>query len=306
MTDLPSQVASPIKSSSSPSSSKLLLLLVGLIAGIVLTLTLCGLVALVYFGPHGSLSRQPADHARVAELAQLLAGRLETTVQGDVSASESELRARIATTLQRVESLADARDEIAPIAAEYATCLRGLLEMADKQPSLQPLIREGIDAWRGSLDDDNHKVMLGLLGMGVEFSKQTEFVAQVRGLHARIIACRLRLVEVASRVAAQGVNRGFELRFQESGYFGPPDDHILVTNTSGIRLTDVLLVTELRGRSGETFSNSYFAKRWEPGQQLIATCQSDKPVRETVQGVQLVRARVFAAEGSTGIAELSK
>jgi len=57
-----------------------------------------------------------------------------------------------------------------------------------------------------------------------------------------------------------------EALFQESGLGSPVGcDTASLTNRSGSPLTDVIVVRELTGASGDTFDSCYCAESWESG-----------------------------------------
>ena len=251
---------------------------------------------------------RPADRAQVARAAQLVAAPLVQSEHGYSPTSESEIRAAFGLRLQQADALARENTELAPIAAEYAEALRTAQSLIESVPSPQPLLREALSVWRGGVNDDSRELVTGLLGVGMEFSKISEVSDRAASIHARVMACRLRLAEAAMRTAPPEVSGSpIQLGFSESGVDpGVTSDRIWLQNISGARRTDVVIVTELAGESGERFSNCYFVDRWEPGQTLLAICRSEQPGRETVHHVTLVRCRAIAAEKSSRVIDLTR
>jgi hypothetical protein len=157
------------------------------------------------------------------------------------------------------------------------------------------------------VEKDDRAFVSGLFSIGSELSKFAELSDKAKAVHARIVACRLRLAEIAIRTALPAAtDNTVSVRFLESGHGNRvADDTAFLTNVSGARLTQVLVVLEMTGAGGETFSNCFFADAWEPGQTLLAVCRSESPDRETVHDVKRLRVRVLAAERSSRTAELA-
>lgn len=167
-------------------------------------------------------------------------------------------------------------------------------------------MRAGIDTWRGSLDNNDGAFMLGLLGVGSELSKISEFSDRVSSIHSRIVACRLRVAEVAVKNAqpeseADTVTAAFT---EARGFNSVANDTLALRNVSGQRLNNVMAVTELTDKSGERFGNLFYAEHWEQNQVLLAICRSERPGRETVHDVVRVRFRVVSDERTSRLADL--
>lgn len=196
--------------------------------------------------------------------------------------------------------------DLAGVAREYGEALNSLKAVLAEAPSAQPLVRAGLETWKGSLDNNDGGFLLGLLGVGSELSKISEFSDKVSTIHSRIVACRLRVAEIAARQAEpESTADTVTAAFSESRGPGTvSSDTLAMRNVSGQRLTNVMVVTELTGRSGERFSNLFFADSWEPNQVLLAICRSESPGRETVRNVVQVRFRVIADQRTSRLADL--
>lgn len=250
---------------------------------------------------------RPATRAEVVELAKLVAKPLIVPGTREQAPNEAGVRAAIGLLRGRAGEIARGNTNLAPIALEYGSAIQEVEKFMSDPPNLQPLLRQGIDTVQSSVREDNREAGLGLLGIVSEVSKIKEASDRLNTIHARFVACRLRLAEAAGRVRAQPASGApVEVRFQESGFGAPvASDTISLSNRSGSPLTDAIVVTELTGASGETFSNCYFADSWAPGATLLAICQSSAP-RETVDQVKLVRCRVFAAEITSPLMEVTR
>jgi hypothetical protein len=278
----------------------------GALGGVIVTLAAVAIVGLLLLRRVAHPEFRPADHAHIAALAELVSASLVQPGQAATTPSEAEVRAALSLAQQRTKKIVADNNELSPIALEFGDCLTQLQSVLDNPPNMQPLVQEGGNAWRGSINDDDRAFFLGLLGLGVELSKLSETSDRVRTLHARVVACRLRLAEVAGqRAAPEASSDTINWAFEESKFGSPiPNDRLTMKNVAGITMTDVFVVTELTGRRGETFSNCYFTRRWENGQTLIANCSSGSGGRETVNNVARVRCRVIAAERSSRTGEL--
>ena len=273
----------------------------GLVVGAALVL------AVVRVGQGNGPHARGTDHAAAAALAKLVARPLVAEGQKAPQPSDAEALAALAIATDRVDALAQEDTELGPIAREFGDALRALRPLLAEQPSAQPLVRSGIDAWRAGIEDDGRGFFLALLGVGSELSKFGEFTEKACAIHARVVACRLRLADVLARTAAPESAEGtVTARFAESrGFFSIASDTLFLTNVAGKQLEEVAVAVELTGATGETFGNCFYADAWEPGQTLLAVCRSERPGRETVHDVKRVRFRVFAAGRTSRLGELT-
>jgi hypothetical protein len=261
---------------------------------------LVGLVLVVAAVALAGSSPKPSELARIVARPLVPEGTTEPVV------SESEMYAALSSRIADAKRLGQGRSELASVAREYGDTLGSLKSVLAEAPSAQPLVRAGIETWRGSLDNNDGGFLLGLLGVGSELSKFSEFADKVSTVHSRIVACRLRVAEIAAKQAQPESSADtVSAAFSEARGFGTvANDTLAMRNVSGQRLTNVMVVTELTGRSGERFSNLFFAESWEPNQVLHAICRSDSPGRETVQNVTQVRFRVIADQRTSRLADL--
>lgn len=244
--------------------------------------------------------------ARPAELARIVARPLVAEGAAEPQPTDAEMLATLALRMAEASSIADRGGDLGPVAREYADSLAALRRVLDEAPSAEPLVRAGIDTWRGGVEDDSEGVLLGLLSIGSELSKVSEFTDRVEVIHARIVACRLRVWELAARSALpESTADTVTGAFTEVGRLSTvASDTLAVRNVSGLRLTNVILVVELTGGANDRFTNVYFAERWEPDQILRAICRSESPGRETVRNVQLVRFRVMSDQRTSRLGEI--
>jgi len=276
----------------------------GLFAGIALA-TSAGVAVLLVSGRIGEPRR--ADHAAVATLANIIARPLVPQGTPDPRMSDPEALAALSSRLDEADAAAKKNTELSPVAREFSDALRAMQALLAEEHSAQPLVRAGLETWRGSIDKDDGAFLRGLLGVGTELSKFGELSDRAKAIHARIVACRLRLAEIAARTAPpEATGDTATIQFQESRAFNSvANDTVLLKNVSGARLSQAMVVLELTGATGETFSNCFFADTWEPDQTLLAVCRSDNPGRETVHDVKRLRLRVIAAERSSRTVDLA-
>jgi hypothetical protein len=210
------------------------------------------------------------------------------------------------TRLQQAKQIAARSPELAPVAASFASTLETAIPLAEGMPDGSALVRNGSEAWRAGRDGNDLQLLMSLLGAGIEIVKITEHIEKFSDLHARVVADRLRLADIAARRAAGKANAiAFDARFEESGLFRQvKSDTLTVTNRSAMPLSNVILEVQITGSSGEAFTNAFFAPTWDPGQALLAVCRSEPPGRETVHDVTRVRCRVIASEGMSGVADI--
>jgi hypothetical protein len=247
-------------------------------------------------------SRQPL---RPVEVAKLVAVPLQVEGVPESNFDTPQLLANISTRINTADALGQRKSDLAPIAKDYADSLRALRQLIEEAPSAQPLIRAGIQTWRDSLDNDEGGFLFGLLGVGSELSKVKEFSEKVDRVHDRVLACRLQARD-AVLSSAQPESRAItcQFRFTEvAAYNNVASDTLSLTNVSGQKLTDVVAIVELKNDSGESFSNLFYAKKWEPAQTLVAICPSGPPWRETVHRVSRVRVRVVCNERTSRLAD---
>ena len=244
--------------------------------------------------------------ATTAEVAKLTARPLVPEGTKQPGYSEAQLRAETSSRLAEARRLSGKPGELAAVAGEYAKAMESLNFAISQAPSIQPMLQAGIDTWRGSVDNNDRAFMLGLLGIGSELSKRSEFMDRLASIHAQMIACRLRVAEVALKNAKpESTSDTATGAFAESrNPFDDINDTLTLRNVSGQRLNNVLVITELTGADGEQFNNLFFAERWEPDQVLLAICKSDRPARETVHNVARVRFRVISDERTSRLADI--
>lgn len=278
----------------------------GVLVGAVAMFVLCVALARYANSPAAGGPRS-ANHATTAGLAKLIARPLVPQGQAEPNVSDAKMLAALALRLNEADALAGKNTELAPIAREYGDAMRSLQVVCSEAPSVQPLVRAGLETWRGSLDNDNRGFMLGLLGVGAEVSRFAELMEKMNAIHLRIVACRLRVAEFAERSAPPEVKGGtVTAQFTQSGGLSPvTSDTLFLKNVSGTSLTQVVVVLELTGASGETFSNCFYTESWKPDQTLLAVCRSERPGRETVGGVKRVQFRVISAERSSRWGDLN-
>lgn len=272
----------------------------GLVVGAALALGAVGL------GGNEAVGQRATDHAAASALAKLVARPLLLEGQSAPEPSDADALAVLDLVTDRVDALAKERSELAPIAREYGDALRALRPLLVERPSPEPLLRSGIDAWRAGMEDDGRGFFLALLGVGSELSRFGELMEKASIVHARVVACRLRLADVIARTAPpESTENTVTARFAESrGFFSIARDTLFLTNVAGKRLEQVAVVVELTGASGETFSNCFYADAWEPGQTLLAVCRSERPGRETVANVKRIRFRVLSSDRTSRLGEL--
>lgn len=259
--------------------------------------------------PRASVSHAPARTGGVsaAELAALLARPLQTEPDAMASPSRSAAFAGISMLAAEADQLGARGGELAPVAATFAKVLRDFESLAAEAPSVQPLIRSGLDTWKASLDESDGEFVLGLLSISSEYSVLDQYIDQLSAIHDRVVACRIQVAATAMRRPVTTKAQPLQAIFQEStGLFSVPNDVLTLTNTTGHALHHAMVWVELSGRSGEIFSNLYYADQWEPSQALLAVCGSDRPARETVHGVRQVRYRLVADELSGPIGTLAR
>lgn len=262
----------------------------------------CGLAVLVVAAVGWSLE----EKAAVSEFAKMVACPLVEEGTTEPTVSDAELLASIDSRASTLKDLAERNEELAPVATECVNILRALQNVASDKPSLKPLFQAGVDTWRGSLENDDRGFWLGILGGISEAGKIMEYHDKLGDLHSRVVACRLRVAEAAVKQAAaeaggNTVTAGFAER---TGFNGVENDTLSLRNVSGQKLTNVMVVTELVGESGERFSNLYYAEVWEPEKVMLALCRSAYPGRETVRDVMRVRFHVLADQLTSRVGEI--
>ncbi len=243
---------------------------------------------------------QPVD---LVEIAALVARPLVETAAPAPTESEAAALAELAETIARADALAKRTGPMAPVAADFTRALCDLQAAVEDAPSDQPLVRAGLDTWRSSLDGDDRGTVVGLLSVGSELIAMDEFMRRIEAIHARLVACRIRVGEAAWRARSSSRREpGIAAEFAESGIAGSvvAEDTLALTNRSGRVLTNAMVIVELTGRDGEQFTNLYYTDRWDSDRTLLAVCRSERPSRETVHHVVRVRARVLA-EGMAGV-----
>lgn len=277
--------------------SRILWFICGVVAAFVLLVGLSVIVAAVAWG---STQPKPAEVARVVARPLVPVGTSESVV------SEPEMYAALSSRLAEAARLGQGSGELATVAREYGEALNSLKAILAETPSAQPLVRAGLETWKGTVDKNDGGFWLGILGVGSELSKIREFSARVSTIHSRIVACRLRVAEIAVKHAQpeSAADTATATFYESGGLSSVANDTLEIRNVSGQRLTNVMVVTELTGRSGERFSNLFFADAWEPNQVLIAISKSESPGRETVHNVTQVRFRIMADQRTSHLAEL--
>lgn len=265
---------------------------------VAVTVLLVGLVAVVAAVAFTKSSPKPAELAQVVARPLIAEGTIEPVV------NESEMYAALSSKLADAKRLGQGQSEVATVAREYGDALESLKALIEEAPTVQPLVRAGLETWKGSLDNSDGGFLIGLLGVGGELSRFSEFSDRMSTIHSRVVACRLRIAEIAAKQAlpesaADTVNATFT---EARGLGTVASDTLALRNVSGERLTHVMVVTELTGRSGDRFSNLFYAESWDPNQVLLAICRSERPGRETVHNVVQVRFRVIANERTSRLA----
>jgi hypothetical protein len=238
------------------------------------------------------------ESSRLGALARLVARPLLLQGAPEPSVGNSNVYLAISSKIVEVGALAARGDDVSPIAQDYGDTLRALQTLIGESPSLQPLLRAGIETWRGSLDNKDGGFLFGLLGIGSELSKISEYTDRLATIHSRIIACRIRLAMLAVKQAnRESTANTIEWEFRKAGAVaGTTDDTLCLKNISGLRLTGAMVIAELTGKAGETFSNVFYVDQWEPGQTMLAVCSSRGLASETVPEVVQVRARLLSHE----------
>lgn len=254
---------------------------------------------LLVFAVHRMTS---ATAIRPSQLAMVIAKPL---VPADGRGSvPGERLAVLSANIRRANELAERGGPLAPLAFECGKELQALRDIVQSAPSIQPLLRSGADVWRQGLDRNatDREVIFSMLGAASEFSKLKELMDKVEQIHVRTVACRLQVAEEAVRDAPPALaGSPFVLEMFESGVSSRiKTDTLRLTNTTDTPFTDVMVLTELSGSTGERFANLYFVPRWEARQTLLALFESDQPERETVRGITSVKVRVIANEGQAG------
>jgi hypothetical protein len=218
-----------------------------------------------------------------------------------------EALAILSSRVAEAKRLADGGGEVAEVAEEYAQALEALRGALLEVPSLQPLVRAGLDTLRGSLGDSDGMFLLGLLGVGAEVSRQSEYLSRVEGIHARMIACRLRAGAIAIRRAPRPAESPTVTAvFVETDGWNPnQSDTLSLRNVSGERLTNVIVLTELHGASGERFKNLFYVEAWQPDAVLLAIHRSARPTRETVRNVKRVQFMVISDQRASKREEIT-
>lgn len=266
----------------------------GILFGGIFLGVICAIVAMVVLTTR---SLKPSELASVLARPLVPEGVIEPIV------NESEMYAALSSKLADAGRMASGRGELALVAREYQEALNSIRALILEAPSAQPLVRAGLDTWQGSLENSSQGFLLGLLGVGSELSKLSEYAEKWSTVHARVVACRLRVAEIAAiQSVAESTTPVVSASFAESRGAGTvASDTISLRNVSGARLSNAMVVTELTGRSGERFSNLYFVRTWEPDQVMWAVCRSESPGRETVRNVMQVKCRVIADERTSAV-----
>jgi hypothetical protein len=256
--------------------------------------------------PRVTQKKTALDFAYVASLARLTSRPLVTQSQSTRIASDAEHLAVLATNMEEAERITSEGGPGAAIAQEYLDTLTTFQAVLAETPSLRPLANAGFATLQGSRDNDDHAFMEGIASLTDELSKLNDFKQRLETVHSRLVACRIRVLELANKVRLpEATGDTVEPDFIEAGSGSAvAHDTLYIKNISGERLTKVILALELVGQSGEAYSNCFFADSWEPGQTLLAICRSDSPTRETVSQVRRVRFRIITAERSSRAGEL--
>lgn len=288
--------------------SRALWFILGSIAGVFLAVCIAAVVGVLILYGGRELKRDSSDFDHVARLARIVAAPLTPPDPPESPTSQAQLYVAIGDRIDQATSIAKQDSELAPIALEYADCMRNLQNLLSSPPSLGPLMEKGVDTWRSSANDDDKAAFFSGLGFLIELGKLTEATGAVRTIHARILACRLRLAEVCVKRARPEVDGNtINWRFEESGVdAGVKQDRFLLSNVSGENLTHALLVTEVAGADGDIVSNVYFADRWDAGQSMQALCASESLWRETVHHAKRMRCRLFSDERTSRLGEATR
>jgi hypothetical protein len=285
-------------------------------AGLLVVATIFCLLDGDYLFPGGDSSaarkRAVASPARTrntsqpSELAKLLAAPLQPVGAAAPVTRKAEVLPTLFSLRDEARKIGERNDDLAPVAQEFAELLQDVAAAYAEKPDLLPLVRAGADVWRGIRSDEPLPLLIGLLGAEYQSDKISKHMDRVESIHAKWVACRNRLAAIAKQCARPEQDGAVTTaRFEESGGFlSVADDTLTLWNTSGSPLTNVMVVTELIGRSGERFNNLFFIDRWDPDQALRAICPSDRPRRETVRGVVRVRYQVMSDELTSRLVEL--
>lgn len=242
-------------------------------------------------------------------MAALVAKPLNPAGTGFQSRSEASVLAEIDERLARADAVERGGGPLAAIAAEYAAAIRDARQVAKNVPSAEPLLRAGAEAWSADRNGDDAAFFSGLLSVGAELAAVSEWSERLRSAHVRIVACRLRLAELAKQHAAPPCS-GVEvsLGFEEVGVdAGSTSDTIVLAMQGSRTLTNVVVIVDLFGKFGDVFSNCYFLPVWQPGEAKEAVlASSPRWARETVTNVQRIRCLVLADECSVVVSDWTR
>jgi hypothetical protein len=248
-----------------------------------------------------------ARDAAVAEYTKLVARQLHPAGSTPPALTQAEILSGLAISISDSKRLARRGGELGEIAAEYGAALEELERLLRAAPSLEPLVDSGLDVIRGRAEGDDIGLFLGLLSGAGELNRFASVVSLMEVQHARIVACRLRMAEILRRDGPSETASFIEARFEESGLFSSVrNDTLTLTNTSDDLLKHAAVLVELTGKSGERFVNLFYVERWPPKQSMIAVCPSDRPFRETVSSVRIVRCRVITTTATSPLIELKE
>lgn len=269
--------------------------------GLVATGLLIGLIVAI-----AAVADSLNDSPKPSELARIVARPLVSEGVPEPIVNESEVYAGLSFALAAAQRLGKGSNDNASVAREYAETLNSFKAVLAEAPGTQPLMRAGLDALLGSLGESDGAFARGMIGVGSELSRHSEYAEKLSTIHAKMVGCRLRVAEIAvSQAAAESSVDTIAAVFLESRGPGTvANDTLAMRNVSGVRLVNVMVVTELTGKSGERFRNLFFADSWDPDQILLAISQSASPGRETVTDVSKVLFRVLADGHTSRLVEL--
>jgi len=168
--------------------------------------------------PYGKPDSATTASFSAAETAKLVAHPLLPEGAPMPNLSESEVLAAMWSLVDAARRIRDGGGAIGTIAGEFAHTMEPLSAVRAEPPSEQPLLRAGIDSLSGRMENNDQAFLLGLLGVGSEISKLSEVDHKVSTLHTRLVACRLRVAEVALQSARpESPTNPVTARFAEVG-----------------------------------------------------------------------------------------
>lgn len=286
---------------------------VWVLLGVVITLVCVVIAGLVLWPRDGASGAQPlasrsaqgsesvrktgGKPVRAWDAVRLTARSLVEPGHVTPRMSEAQAMTHLMARRDQARALAARGGAAGAVAGEYADAFENLITTAYEAPSAIPAVGLTLDALASNARGEEGAGLAWLMGIGAEASRHAEHSDRMKLQHTRIVSARLQAAAMALAEKRKPAARSLATaEFHESGLGSHvSEDTLILTNTSGGTLNEVIVIVEMTGRGGERFSNVFAADEWLSGRFMLATCPSGPPVRETVRDVRRIDVQVLAA-----------